>query len=143
MKLESEGLMEDFELFWKSYPRKKSKGVAYKAWLQTSDIRPPLPELLRCIAVLRASDDWRKDQGKFIPYPASFLRAWGWHDVPEIEQLGVLNEKAWHETVSGVNAMAERLGLGWNERTETFQDFVKRVRHAVSEKVTPIRKEVA
>ena len=135
--------MDDFERFWKAYPRKKSKGVAVKAWQQTAKDRPPIDELLRAIAVLRASDDWRKDGGTYIPYPASWLRAWGWHDAPEIEQDAVKDDRAWHETVSGVDRMASQLGITWNERTETYQDFVKRVRRAVSEKVTPIRKEVA
>jgi len=135
--------VEDFLKFWKAYPRKKSKGTAWKAWEQTASIRPSMDQLLKAIAVLRASDDWKKDGGTFIPYPASWLRAWGWDDAPEIEVDQVKDEKAWHETVSGVQRMAEQMGLSWNERTETFQEFAKRVRHAVSEKVTPIRKEMS
>ena len=71
------------------------------------------------------------------------MRAWGWEDVAEIEVEAVKDEKAWHETVSGVLRMAEKVGLSWEEKLETFQQFAKRVRHAVDEKVTPIRKEMS
>lgn len=72
----------EFEQFWNAYPRKKSKGDAEKAWAQTSKLRPPPAELLASLESLKRSEDWLKDSGQFIPYPASWLRAKGWEDVP-------------------------------------------------------------
>jgi hypothetical protein len=69
---------DGFQLFYRSYPRKKNPGDALKAWQQTASIRPPLEELL--LAVDRAVRDWRNrgTQPHFIPYPASWLRAHAW-----------------------------------------------------------------
>jgi len=66
--------MEDFEIFWKAYPRRVAKAVARKAWLQTAKIRPPLNELLAAI-----------DNGQFIPHPATWLRGERWSDEMEID----------------------------------------------------------
>ena len=73
-------LQKDFEKFWDTYPRKKSKGDAEKAWKQ---IKPP-PELVEIIinkvVLLKSSQEWLREGGEFIPYPATWLRAKGWED---------------------------------------------------------------
>lgn len=69
-----------FEMFWFLYPRKKSKGAAEKVWAK---IKPNEQlQALICDGVRRAktSADWKKDDGKFIPYPASWLNDKGWED---------------------------------------------------------------
>jgi hypothetical protein len=71
---------DGFAKFWHAYPRKKSKGNAMKAWTKLN------PDLILqstiLVAVQRAikSPDWLKDNGQFIPYPASWLNARGWED---------------------------------------------------------------
>jgi hypothetical protein len=77
---EQNAKLEDFELFWEMYPRKKKKGDAFKAWNQTSGLRPPIEEILAAIQQQEKSHQWTKDGGEFIPYPASWLRSWGWAD---------------------------------------------------------------
>jgi hypothetical protein len=39
-----------------------------------------LQKVLNTLAELSASHEWRKDNGQFIPYPASWLNAGGWDD---------------------------------------------------------------
>lgn len=75
----------DFEQFWKIYPRKCAKGDARKAWISTSKIRPPLAQLLKSIYAARASDQWQKDHGSFIPYPSTWLRQERWEDQLEVD----------------------------------------------------------
>jgi len=70
-----------FEIFWKAYPKKKSKGDAKKAWKQ---MKPNLDEVLSALAWQVAQSDWIKQGGQFIPYPASYLRASGWEDEPDV-----------------------------------------------------------
>jgi hypothetical protein len=72
--------LNDFDLFWEIYPRKKSKGDAIKAWRQTEGVRPAIEELLAAIQHSERSQDWMKDGGQYIPYPATWLRKWGWLD---------------------------------------------------------------
>ena len=81
----SEHLAKDFqgnsfERFWQAYPRKKSKGQAEKAW---KSIRPDQVLVLRILSALeiaKTSGDWLRDGGRYIPYPATWLRAMGWED---------------------------------------------------------------
>jgi len=67
-----------FSVFWKSYPKKKNKGKAEEAWKKISAANQQaaidkLPEAIN-------SADWKKEGGKYIPYPASWLNAKGWED---------------------------------------------------------------
>lgn len=67
-----------FITFWEMYPRKKSKGDAAKAFakLKASEYQAVRSGLIAAIA----SPDWQKDNGQFIPHPATWLRAKGWED---------------------------------------------------------------
>jgi hypothetical protein len=76
---------EGFEQFWKVYPKKVAKGDARKAWKQTKAIRPPIAELLKTVYAARASKGWLKDEGEFIPYPATWLRGERWEDCLEVD----------------------------------------------------------
>lgn len=84
--MEINRLDEDFEQFWKAYPRKVAKGDARKAWKQTTRIRPPLEALLESLQAAMASEQWVRDGGQFIPYPATWLRGERWDDEYEIAQ---------------------------------------------------------
>ena len=103
--------MNDFDIFWKAYPKKKSKGDARKAWAQTEKIRPELQELLKVIANYCKSEDWQKDGGKWIPYPATFLRDERWEDEMEVDLPDVVDGKPWHETWPGIQAKGRELGI--------------------------------
>lgn len=124
--------LDDFEEWWKHYPRKIAKGDARRAWQQTASVRPLLDRLIRAVIVAKASEQWQKDEGQFIPYPATWLRGERWDDVHEIDLAAVTNGKAWHETVAGIESKAKELGLSWNAKVETFQQFSLRVRDAVN-----------
>ena len=76
---------EEFEQFWKVYPRKVAKGDARKAWLTTTSIRPPIADLLKAVYAARASKQWLKDDGEYIPHPATWLRQERWEDQHEVD----------------------------------------------------------
>lgn len=71
----------EFDQFWLSYPKQRSKADALKAWKQVSKKRPTIEIILSKIEDLKNSHEWTKENGQFIPYPASWLRAGGWDDV--------------------------------------------------------------
>jgi hypothetical protein len=75
----------DFDKFWTAYPRKIAKGDARKAWHQTSSYRPDIDAVVKAVEAQRRSDQWTRDGGMFIPYPATWLRAERWDDVLEVE----------------------------------------------------------
>ena len=66
-----------FDAFWKAYPKKKNKEDARKAFAK---VKVPLETLLSAIENQKQSKDWQKDNGQYIPYPASWLRAGGWEN---------------------------------------------------------------
>ena len=78
-------MQSDWEKFWSLYPRKVAKGDARKAWASTASIRPPIDEILAAIRAQSQSDQWRKDFGTFIPYPATWLRGERWADSVTID----------------------------------------------------------
>lgn len=68
---------EGFEEFWAAYPKKVAKADAEKAW---DKIRPDLETVLTALSWQRKSDDWTKDGGRYIQYPASYLNSKRYQD---------------------------------------------------------------
>jgi uncharacterized protein YdaU (DUF1376 family) len=73
-----------FDEFWAAYPKKKNKGDAEKAWKALKPKADLLKTILEAVEVAKRGDDWRKENGQFIPYPATWLRAKGWEDEPQM-----------------------------------------------------------
>jgi hypothetical protein len=69
-----------FERFWETYPKKKSRGDAEKAWNAIKPNEHLVDQILQAVQRAKTSAQWQKDAGQFIPYPASWLRDKGWLD---------------------------------------------------------------
>jgi len=70
---------ESFETFWKAYPRKVGKPNALKAW-KSKKLNESIDIILASLERWKASRDWTKDGGQFIPHPATWLNREGWND---------------------------------------------------------------
>lgn len=70
---------DGFEDFWKAYPKKKARPAAIKAF-KAAKLNGSLGDVLTHVATMSASDDWTKDQGQFVPYPATYLNQRRWED---------------------------------------------------------------
>ena len=128
----------EFEQFWKHYPRKVKKGDARRAWFQVRSLRPPTPQLIKSVIVQSASDQWRQDGGRYIPHPSTWLRAEQWEDSSEIELAQVSDGKMWWETNSGIEAKAKEVGISWDARSESYRQFVERIKRSVNPNVVQI-----
>lgn len=71
---------DGFASFWSAYPRKKSKGDAVKAWTKLHPDAAMRSVIAGSIAEQKTWPEWTRDNGQFIPYPASWLNARGWED---------------------------------------------------------------
>ena len=71
----------EFDQFWQAYPKKKAKEDAARAFA-TARSKTDLQTMLDAIAAQKLSQDWQKDGGQFIPFPATWLRAGQWADQP-------------------------------------------------------------
>lgn len=121
--------MEDFDKFWANYPKKVAKADARKAWLQTKGLRPDINTLLTALMQACKTEQWMRGGGQFIPYPATWLRGERWEDIHEVTLPGVVNEKPWHETASGIEAKGRELGI-LPEQFESFPHFKTAVMRA-------------
>lgn len=72
----------DFNSFWSAYPRHQSKSLAHKKFLSLS--KSLLPTILEAVEKQRKSEQWQKDNGKFIPYPTTWLNQQRWEDEQTI-----------------------------------------------------------
>lgn len=73
----------DFLKFWQAYPKKIGKKAAYKAWKAASP-RPPTSDILTAIDRAKRSEQWQKDDGQYIPNPATWLNQGRWDDEVDI-----------------------------------------------------------
>lgn len=67
-----------FESFWAAYPRKVGKQAAKKAF---SKVSVPVKTLIDAVNSQKNSEQWRKDNGQYIPNPATWLNKGRWDDV--------------------------------------------------------------
>lgn len=69
-----------FSDFWQSYPKRVDKVRAMKAWTKAKLAGQMLNELLAGLQRQKASADWQKDGGQFVPHPATWLTGRRWED---------------------------------------------------------------
>ena len=85
---------ELFARFWAAYPKKRSKGQAEKAWAKLQPDEQLVETMLATLERAKKSEEWRKENGRYIPYPASWLNAKGWED--EYTIAAEVNSNAQH-----------------------------------------------
>ena len=95
-----------FEQFWAAWSRRRGKGDALKAWLTIN----PSPELAsKIVTAAKEQDSWpeyTREDRQFQPYPATWLRRWGWEDqgrpatflAARPEPVRTPEQQAWIET---------------------------------------------
>jgi hypothetical protein len=79
-----ESKVKDFEVFWKEYPKKVGKGKARDVFNKIIKITT-LDILLTAIDNQSKSEQWTKDNGQFIPNPATWLNQERWEDEIQIK----------------------------------------------------------
>jgi len=69
----------DFEVFWETYPKKVGKEAARKSW---EKIKPPLDKIIKALQWQKESKQWFKNNGEFIPNPATYINQHRFDDEP-------------------------------------------------------------
>lgn len=75
---------DGFAEFWNQYPKKVAKTQALKAWKKIKPTGQMLADLMAGLERQKAGEQWQKDGGQFIPYPASWLTGRRWEDETAI-----------------------------------------------------------
>lgn len=100
-----------FDDFYKVYPKKVAKADARKAWEQTKSVRPDTQTIIDAVLKQCQTEQWMKNNGAFIPYPATWLRGERWDDEVEVKLPNVVAGKHWSETAAGIEAKGRELGV--------------------------------
>lgn len=79
------GYGEDFEKFWKEYPRHDAKQDAYKSFTKAIK-ETTLDTLLNSIKSFKETESWQRDDGKYIPYASTWLNGKRWLDDQGTEE---------------------------------------------------------
>jgi DNA-binding transcriptional regulator YhcF (GntR family) len=76
----------DFLNFYHAYPKRKDRAGAWAAWKKLNGEIPAIGTLLSAIETQKKSEDWLKENGKYIPYPGTWLNHRRWEDEPEVKK---------------------------------------------------------
>jgi len=76
----SKGKREEFETFWKAYPRKIGKKKAYTAWQTVNPTLELAQKIYAAVEQQVKCEQWLKDGGQFIPHPTTWLNQGRWDD---------------------------------------------------------------
>lgn len=71
---------ESFSQFWSIYPKHIGKQKAISAWKKLKPDAELIDVILRSVDVQKQSEQWQKDNGQFIPLPATWLNGKRWED---------------------------------------------------------------
>lgn len=69
-----------FDEFWTAYPKKRAKEDARKAWAKLKPDESLGKAIIKAVEDAKKTKDWQKENGKYIPYPATYLNGKRWED---------------------------------------------------------------
>ena len=81
--LRTKVLDDGFDEFWNFYPKKVGKEAARKSW---SKLKLNVDHVLSTLSWQKESDQWRRNDGQYIPNPATYLNQGRYSDPQPIEQ---------------------------------------------------------
>lgn len=128
--LPPDGGATGFEEIFAIYPKQRNRAKAERRWRRMSPSIALQRVMHSAIEAQRLSNDWVKDEGRYVPEFATWLRNQGWRDA--VSTSGV-----WHESRPGIDAMAKTLGIPpWDDvafnlgRGPNYIVFTKQVMRA-------------
>jgi hypothetical protein len=74
-----------FEFFWKTYPKKLDKGRVEKWFSKNKPSKELVDLMIKQVERFKQTEQWKKEDGKYIPYPATWLNSKCWEDEFETE----------------------------------------------------------
>lgn len=71
---------EAWRRFWALYPKKVDKAKAIRAWNRLKADRKLMGSMSAALKAQMATEEWRRDNGRAIPYPSTWLNNRRWED---------------------------------------------------------------
>lgn len=95
-----------FDEFWAAYPKKVGKKAVKTAWNKIKPDTELHNKIMTSIGRAGATDQWQRENGRFIPNPATWLKQGRWDDEYEEEMPSGINSKP------GISQATRKLNAG-------------------------------
>lgn len=89
---------EPFLTFWKAYPKKVKKQKSWEIWCKLRPDAALVSVIMDALDKQKRSDRWRRENGRYIPDPTTWLNGRRWEDeLPAVapERKPVREEYGW------------------------------------------------
>ena len=74
-----------FEAFWKEYPRKIAKQKARESFYRINPDQQLTQKMIDAVIAQRQTEQWKRDKGRFVPHPTTWLNQHRWEDQLTVE----------------------------------------------------------
>lgn len=87
-----------FNEFWVAYPKKINKKGSFTSFKRIKHLKDEMPLIMAALQRFKASKQWQKDNGQYIPNPQTFINQERWKDQQEQtreQQLNNIDMQGW------------------------------------------------
>ena len=87
-----------FNEFWSEYPKKVNKKGSFTSFKRIKHLKDEMPLIMAALQRFKASKQWQKDNGQYIPNPQTFINQERWKDQQEQtreQQLNNIDMQGW------------------------------------------------
>jgi len=101
-----------FNSFWNQYPKKEGKAAAWEAWQSINPMPKPGIIIMQALRQAANNEDWKKDNGRWIPRPDKWLSGRRWEDegtvgiIPVVKPFKPLPEPTAADRAMSIKAAA-------------------------------------
>jgi hypothetical protein len=98
----------EFLRFWEAYPshRRTDKQEAARAWSGMNGDRPPIEVVMLSLEEWSGSDDWNRENGKFVPGARKFIEGRYWEAEPK--RVSRYSDTTRQNVLAAMEVMKER-----------------------------------
>ena len=104
---------DQFEAFWKMYPRRIGKGTARKAFDKALKLAPA-DEIIRGLAYQLPY--YASKESQFIPHPSTWLNGERWADEPQMPEQKTAGRRTAADAARDFNARFDHLDTSFGVR---------------------------
>lgn len=87
-----------FNIFWSEYPKKVNKKGSFTSFKRIKHLKDEMPLIMAALKDFKASKQWQKDNGQYIPNPQTFINQERWkdqHEQTREQQLNNIDMDGW------------------------------------------------
>jgi len=106
--------VDDFDAFWKFYPRKASKDAARKAWTKLKPDQNIMKMIADNVRERVEKGEWRKDNQSFILHASTYLNQKRWEDEV-VDQKTQTQTRTNPDSMKSVSVMEKIIDRSWAE----------------------------